>query len=194
MFLRLHGGLLWSRRTGDTENFKSTRTTWVPAGESKQFSWQSLCTRAAQREQEVPRDGQKDLEVEDAGRRGKFLLYAVVVGYHTHPGNKYSLDRVISSYSSSIKAYAAEEVGAGQDICVGMGLSTLQPRPNPAEALSCCARQDREYADERIHPTSAFPAGGLPAYDWYDFMGGNRMTDAFVSAGLSWVSYVHHGV
>ncbi|GKT60050.1 TPR domain-containing protein [Colletotrichum tofieldiae] len=103
------------------------------------------------------------------GLLSKFPLHAA--GYHTQPGNKTALDRVVSSYSSSMKAithtrqqrtmdlkpestgcavllsmantpgessleYAAEEVSVVENLCVKMGLSTLQPRPNHAETLS----------------------------------------------------------
>ncbi|KDN67105.1 putative TPR domain-containing protein [Colletotrichum sublineola] len=106
------------------------------------------------------------------GPMSRFPLHAA--GYHTQPGNKSALDRVISSYSSSIKAishtrhqqkmdlgpessgsavllsmtntpgerplqYAAEEISVVQSICVGMGLSTLQPQPNHAGTLSALA-------------------------------------------------------
>ncbi|EFQ34253.1 TPR domain-containing protein [Colletotrichum graminicola M1.001] len=106
------------------------------------------------------------------GPLSMFPLHAA--GYHAQPGNKSALDRVISSYSSTIKAishtrqqrkaapsressgsavllsmtntpgerplqYAAEEISAVNTICVGMGLSTLQPRATHAETLSALA-------------------------------------------------------
>ncbi|KAK1991226.1 TPR domain-containing protein [Colletotrichum falcatum] len=106
------------------------------------------------------------------GPLSRFPLHAA--GYHTQPGNKSALDRVISSYSSSIKAvshtrrqrkmdlgpessgsavllsmtntpderplqYAAKEISAVEPICLGMGLSTIQPQPNYAETLAALA-------------------------------------------------------